>query len=328
MRSWLVLIAGIALLTAVILVAGYYQHNDTGSEGYNIECTQASLPSSATASLACKIYPGQNTDQGKPKPPWWHKLLAWPEGITAWLLMLTLAAIIWQAWETRKAAYATADAANAAYRSVAFAEAQWELTKEKERARLDVNVKGVGASGLTVKSDGNDLRHLIASVLLRNIGANRAFMGRTYGKMIVRDAGADFGEWQDEYGPLTLPENFLDPNLTPIEFSLFLFPDDRDIQAFVKDLEASRKSLHFFGFIEYETLGLHWRKDFGYDWQLVGSSPFAGTAEMLGGMDPIGYAGTHTPKERIQYGYWYPNESMNKPEYPISREQAEGQSPN
>jgi hypothetical protein len=45
-----------------------------------------------------------------PKPKGWHKLVAWPEGITAWLIMLTLGAIIWQAWETRNAAEASREA--------------------------------------------------------------------------------------------------------------------------------------------------------------------------------------------------------------------------
>lgn len=38
----------------------------------------------------------------KSEPPCWHKLLSWPEGITAWAILLTLGAIIWQAWETRR----------------------------------------------------------------------------------------------------------------------------------------------------------------------------------------------------------------------------------
>lgn len=78
-------------------------------------------PAAASASLACKIYPSQNTDQGEPRPPWWHKLLAWPEGITAWLLLLTLGAIIWQSWETRKAAQATEKSVDLA----AAANSQW-----------------------------------------------------------------------------------------------------------------------------------------------------------------------------------------------------------
>ncbi len=50
----------------------------------------------------------------KSEPPCWHKLLSWPEGITAWLLMLTLGGIIWQAWETRRSAEASALAAKVA----------------------------------------------------------------------------------------------------------------------------------------------------------------------------------------------------------------------
>jgi hypothetical protein len=43
------------------------------------------------------------------KPQGWHKLVTWPEGITAWAIMFTLGAIIWQAWETRVAAIAAKD---------------------------------------------------------------------------------------------------------------------------------------------------------------------------------------------------------------------------
>ncbi len=39
--------------------------------------------------------------------PWWYVLGAWPEGIAAWGLLLTLGAIAWQSWETRKAAEAS-----------------------------------------------------------------------------------------------------------------------------------------------------------------------------------------------------------------------------
>jgi hypothetical protein len=103
----LAILGGGALIVAVILMAVYYQQRNAVGEGYNIKCVQPSQPPSAAASLTCKIYPSQDTDDGKPKPPWWNVLLAWPEGITAWLLLLTLSAIVWQAWETRRAAKAT-----------------------------------------------------------------------------------------------------------------------------------------------------------------------------------------------------------------------------
>jgi hypothetical protein len=110
----LAILAGSTLIVAVMLMARYDQNYDAGKEGYNVECVQSSQPTAASASLACKIYPGQNAEQGKSSPPWWHKLLAWPEGITAWLLMFTLGAIIWQAWETRNAVEAGRNAAEAA----------------------------------------------------------------------------------------------------------------------------------------------------------------------------------------------------------------------
>lgn len=41
--------------------------------------------------------------------PWGYELVAWPEGIGAWVLILTGAAIGWQSWETRKSAQAARD---------------------------------------------------------------------------------------------------------------------------------------------------------------------------------------------------------------------------
>lgn len=104
MHKLLVIFGGGAVIVAAILVAVYYQQGHAVHEDYDIKCTQPSEPSATTNSLSCDIRPSQNTQDGKPKPQWWNVLLAWPEGITAWLLLLTLGGIVWQAWETRKAA--------------------------------------------------------------------------------------------------------------------------------------------------------------------------------------------------------------------------------
>ncbi|MGB6686326.1 MAG: hypothetical protein WBE76_00620 [Terracidiphilus sp.] len=92
------------LLVAAIAVAVYYQQRHAVGEGYDIKCTQPSVPASAPAELACKVQPSQDAEQGHPGRYWWNVILAWPEGITAWLLLLTLGGIVWQAWETREAA--------------------------------------------------------------------------------------------------------------------------------------------------------------------------------------------------------------------------------
>jgi hypothetical protein len=43
------------------------------------------------------------------KPQGWHTFLTWPEGITAWFIIFTFGAIVWQSNETRRAANAAKD---------------------------------------------------------------------------------------------------------------------------------------------------------------------------------------------------------------------------
>ncbi len=45
---------------------------------------------------------------------WWDVLIAWPNGIETWVLIATLAGILWQADATRRAAEATKESARAA----------------------------------------------------------------------------------------------------------------------------------------------------------------------------------------------------------------------
>jgi hypothetical protein len=135
MKKYLWIPIALVIVAAVILVARYDKNYDTGSHGYDIKCVQSSDPSSTPASLSCAINPKQNADQGQASPPWWYKLVAWPEGITAWMLVLTLAAIVWQAWETRRAADATEDAVKAS--EVAYRIAR-DTSERELRAYLTV----------------------------------------------------------------------------------------------------------------------------------------------------------------------------------------------
>jgi hypothetical protein len=59
--------------------------------------------SSATTNESHTHYEQRRED----KPQGWHKLIAWPEGIATWAIMLTLGAIIWQAIETRRSVQAS-----------------------------------------------------------------------------------------------------------------------------------------------------------------------------------------------------------------------------
>ncbi len=74
-----------------------------------MQCVQQSEPASAPASLSCTVHPSNNAEKGESKLQWLYDLATWPEGITAWLLALTLIAIGWQSWETSISAKAMRD---------------------------------------------------------------------------------------------------------------------------------------------------------------------------------------------------------------------------
>ncbi len=150
-----------ALIVSAILMAGYYQQRNAEGEGYDIKCVQDGQPSSTLASLACAIHQSQNTQQGHPKPPWWNVLFTWPEGITAWLLLLTLGAIVWQSWGTWKAADAALEGAKAA-------NAQIKVMKDKERARITVEL-----APLETLEFG--INHNRVMLKFTNVGATHAF---------------------------------------------------------------------------------------------------------------------------------------------------------
>jgi hypothetical protein len=151
MKKYLWIPFALAVVAAVVLMARDDKNYDTGSHGYDIKCVQSSEPSPTAASLSCTIDPKQNADQSQASPQWWHKLLAWPDGVTAWLLLLTLGAITWQSWETRKAA-------QSANRGI-------EVTKTKERAKLLLSPRALNPVVGVIPS---------ATLLVKNVGESSA----------------------------------------------------------------------------------------------------------------------------------------------------------
>jgi hypothetical protein len=288
----LAILGGAIVIIAAIFVAVYYQQRHAIGEGYDIKCKQPSVPASASAELACKVQPSQNAEQGHSSWHWWYVLIAWPEGITAWLLMLTLGAIVWQAWETRKAAKAGAESANAAYGSLNFAEAQFELMKEERRARISIK-----AVGIQVQDPDSEFWNLATSIEIRNLGQTRAFVKRTGGEFVIRAYGEERSQ-EDSLNTLYLPEEYIDPSTDPVAVSLYpssLLPTSLKVLA--DDLHDSRRMFHLYGFIEYETLGMKFTEEFKYFWS-VGS--FIG--RMFSGEET-----NPTDAERVKEGHWWDN---------------------
>jgi hypothetical protein len=106
MLKWLTISSAAILIAALVLMVRYDQIHDTKDKGYDIKCTQSSDPSTTMNDLVCTAEHSQKAESSKSSSQWWHVFFAWPEGITALLIALTLGAITWQSWETRKAAEA------------------------------------------------------------------------------------------------------------------------------------------------------------------------------------------------------------------------------
>ena len=88
-------------------------------------------------SCGCEDHP----EAGK-RPKWWYKFVAWPEGITAWALIISVGVIAYQTRETRRAAQAAENSATAAEQS---SKAQMDA----DRAWVLISVAGQPEEPLT-----------------------------------------------------------------------------------------------------------------------------------------------------------------------------------
>ena len=134
--------------------------------------------------VADNTHPAENKENSQRNFPRWHPFFAWPEGITAWAIFLTLMAIAEQTKETAKAAKASQKSAEAAL-------VQLNQTTAMERARVEVRI---GPLNINLPEGPKGLRpetripsapcwSLTTNILLRNIGAGRAFITRSGGRL-------------------------------------------------------------------------------------------------------------------------------------------------
>jgi hypothetical protein len=119
-RYWPLFVLAL-VLTAIV---GMSQYAESTKQHYEESTRQAN------AAPVAKSDDGNAHDNTNHpyQPPVWAKYVTWPEGVGAWAVILTMFIIAWQSIETRAAAIATEDAANASRDSIRIQEAgvrQW-----------------------------------------------------------------------------------------------------------------------------------------------------------------------------------------------------------
>lgn len=204
------------LVVALFAIEAMPAHNQVSSKRAAHQSQQsAQQPSTPTiAPITNNQATTHYQQQSGSKPKGWHKLITWPEGITAWLIMLTLGAIIWQACETRKAAEAARDAAKAALlqaNHMVTSERAWMIAQPCN-PNIPPEIEGMTTG----------IRHVGFSVRFKNVGKTPAFLLeiRYSGKVLhsnehLPDVHPEYEEreifkWEGEGLPLLPQDNILE----------------------------------------------------------------------------------------------------------------------
>lgn len=85
-------------------------------------------------------------------PQGWHKLVTWPEGITASAIVLTFAAIIWQAVETRRAVRVSRDAIILQYRPKVILRSLGVYSPTSAELEVKLTIRNSGATTANIQN--------------------------------------------------------------------------------------------------------------------------------------------------------------------------------
>jgi hypothetical protein len=230
---------------------------------------------------------GGRAGQPKPEanPPKWYAPLERPDWWVVGLAFFTACVVCWQSWETRKSASA--------------ALAQIQMTKAKERARLEI--KGSSMGYLKGRHDSWWIK---GNFEFRNTGNSKAYIIKTGGGIAI----ADSNTWpfpKDEESRFDWPDSVLDPSRSGLVSSIREHSGTRDEFAIAV---FSRKSIVYVkAFIEYESMGTIWHRDIGYVWVPTDSETNA----------PPVTVNLQTGEQRITDGRWATTSKLKNGEYEV-----------
>jgi hypothetical protein len=231
-------IFGMVLLIAPVSVA---TQNQPSSNAHRQNAEHANPATPVSVNCNCQT----QADNSKNNPPGWHKFVTWPEGIATWALIFTLAAIAWQAVETRRSVEATANA-----------QRSWLLVTSVENPDLQqvwinkaiVHLKVVGSSPLRAL----EAKLVYAVLSSRPYGAPEGFYKQP-----------DLPE-QPNYGePLDLTDT---PSMGKVhapgdEMRIEITLEDMFLTAdHAKALKQGQSFLCVYGFIRYRDSSVSWKR--------------------------------------------------------------------
>lgn len=218
----------------------------------------------ANAAIAAKPdanHPQQNVPDTERHTPGWYGFFRWPSGTTTWAIILTLLAVAEQAKYTAKTAKAAQESAEVARLNAQAAERQLELMRAESRARLEVRPGYIEVIG----EEGDSCWQLHTHIRLRNVGKSSAYIIRCMGEFYCDDSletKSFNGYTLDPLSAVIEPSATLICGAAGTAFVEF----DRPIKDVAEAIARTEIFLIFRGFVEYETQGTKWHRDFWYVW--------------------------------------------------------------
>jgi hypothetical protein len=194
----------------------------------------------------------------------WIDTFTWPEGATAWALFLTLLVIAWQSVETHAAAEATVASVEAAKRQTDLIREQLDTQVQRERARLNLEVQPIEIS----EGGFEDWIILKSCIELTNSGHSNAFIKFGAVRFVLAGSGQrPLSEANpDDFTPFS---NTIEPSKEPVYCPVQSDDIPLRIKDFSQDMADGTRSICLYGFVEYDTLGIRWHRDFGYVWKIA-----------------------------------------------------------
>lgn len=190
-------------------------------------------------------------------------------------------------------------------------ERQTAFIISKERGRLEI-VSG----GIEVEGEEDWEWWLVGNMRLQNAGQANIYILRSGGEIIVRDIGDDP---PTEEPTRKLPElDIAYRVIRPIDRYRVPFFSEKNLHSMLEFsqmiVEVEAKVI-IRGFVEYETLGSVWHRDFAYGW--ISDSPYERAKKISTGMQ-IGGAPPNAI-EQIQDGRWMEDSDDSNTEYEITQ---------
>jgi hypothetical protein len=184
--------------------------------------------------------------------------------------------------------------AMASDKSAKAALAQIEMMKDKERARVEIKT-----FGLELQRVGEEFWQIKTTIELRNVGVGRAYIRLGNGALEVLADGIP-----EPYSKsLDIVDGFIDPTSPATESFYFFQPDDAALSDCSQKIWSGEWQPRIAGFIEYETVGTRFHRNFSYVW--IGN----GSPLNIGGMFRSAEENfaPEADEDKVSYGYWLPN---------------------